>query len=78
MTQSRFMMFRRAMGEKKRHPEWILTREWWMQQYMRGAGSCEEREYPPDPSIPEAKGTRPCVRTTQRQQCPNPWKKFWT
>eukprot|EP00975_Prorocentrum_lima_P011635 2475384-Prorocentrum_lima.AAC.1 len=29
------MLFRKAMGVKRRHPEFIPTRKWWMQQYMK-------------------------------------------
>eukprot|EP00975_Prorocentrum_lima_P068625 12921716-Prorocentrum_lima.AAC.1 len=35
MAQSLSMLFRRAIGEKRRHPVLILTRKWWMQQYIK-------------------------------------------
>eukprot|EP00975_Prorocentrum_lima_P033606 7052876-Prorocentrum_lima.AAC.1 len=38
MAQSQRMLFRRAMGVKRRHPELILTRKRWMQQYMKVEG----------------------------------------
>eukprot|EP00975_Prorocentrum_lima_P029320 6157335-Prorocentrum_lima.AAC.1 len=35
MPQLQFMMFKRATGEKTRHPEFVLARKLWMQQYMK-------------------------------------------
>eukprot|EP00975_Prorocentrum_lima_P049089 10274450-Prorocentrum_lima.AAC.1 len=66
MAQSQFMLFRKAIGEKRNHQALVLTRKWWMQHYMKVQDLIKgDREHSPDQSISKAKGKTPYLRISE-------------